>query len=56
MGNLAKAAIQNDSEGMENAKSELKNAASDMMNATFNYGAKYTQIADDAEKRAWENN
>ena len=56
LGNLAKAAIQNDSEGMENAKSELKNAATDMMNATFNYGAKYTQIADDAEKRAWENN
>lgn len=53
LGNLAKSAITKDSEGLENAKNEMANAATDMLNATYNFGAKYTQIADDAEKRAW---
>lgn len=53
LGNLAKSAITKDSEGLENAKNEIANAATDMLNATFNFGAKYTQIADEAEKRAW---
>lgn len=53
LGNLAKSAITKDSEGLENAKNEIANAATDMLNATYNFGAKYTQIADDAEKRAW---
>jgi len=53
LGKMAKSAIQNDSQGLENAKNEISNAAIDMLNATFNYGARYTQIADDAENRAW---
>jgi len=53
LGKMAKSAIKNDTEGLENAKNEISNAATDMLNATYNYGARYTQIADEAEKRAW---
>ena len=55
LGAFAKAAIQKDQEGMENAKSDMLNATQDILNATFNYGAKYTKVADDAEQRAWNN-
>lgn len=54
LGNLAKAAIRKDAEGLDDAKNEMKNVATDMFNATFNFGARYTSIADEAEKRAWE--
>ena len=52
-GNLAKSVIQNDSEGIQNATNDLTNATKDAADATYNYGAKYTKIADEAEKRAW---
>ena len=53
LGTLVKSAIQKDDEGIENSKEDMLKATQDMLNATFNYGARYTQIADDAERRAW---
>ena len=55
LGSLSKSAIKKDDEGIENSKTDMLNATKDMLNATFDYGARYTQVADDAEKRAWNN-
>ena len=54
LGKLAKGAITKDGEAMQEAKDQMKDATVDMLNATFNYGARYTDIADEAEKRAWD--
>ena len=55
LGKLAKTTVTNDTDGVAEAKESILNAGQDLLNATYNYGARYTQIADDAEKRAWHN-
>ena len=55
LGKLAKSAITKDEEGIESSKKGLNTSTQDLLDATYNYGARYTKIADDAEKRAWKN-
>lgn len=54
LGSLAKAAVSKDDEALENAKEKLSGSTKELVEATFNYGARYTERANEAEKRAWE--
>ena len=51
---LAKAAVTKDEDAKTAAVENLTGSAKEAIEATFNYGARYTDRADSAEKRAWE--
>lgn len=54
LGGLAKAAINHDEEAKDAAKEKLMGSTKEVLDATFNYGSRYTERANEAEKRAWE--
>lgn len=54
LGNLLKASVKDGVQaGLEATKDDLIGAATGLFNATLNYGAMYTERADEAERRAW---
>ncbi len=50
---LAKATVSKDDEAKQAAIENLTGSTKEVLDATFNYGARYSERADNAEKRAW---
>lgn len=53
LGGLAKAKLSGDEEGLESAKANMKNTIESTVNLASGNRLKYKEIADAAEKRAW---
>ena len=53
LGGLAKAKLSGDESAMESAKASMKNNLEDIANSATGNRSKYKEIADSAEKRAW---
>ena len=53
LGGLAKAKLSGDEEGLESAKANMKNTIESTVNLASGNRLKYKEIADVAEKRAW---
>lgn len=54
LGGLAKAKLSGDEEGLESAKANMKNTIESTVNLASENRLKYKEIADAAEKRAWD--
>ena len=54
LGGLAKAKLSGDEDAIESAKANMKNNLEDIANSTTGNRAKYKEIADATEKRAWK--